>query len=632
MGNAKRDDNYVPTLIAVSNADGVTPVTLYADPTTHRLLVSATAGSLDDLSDVVITSGAQGDILYNNGTNWVNLAAGTNGKFLKTQGAGANPIWDTVSAGAAGSDTHVQFNDGGAALGGDAGFTYNKTTDSATLVGSLTVGVTLLPDANDGAAIGTNLLSFSDLFLASGAVINFNDGDVTLTHGANVLTLAGGDLALGANNLTMTGSLGATGARLTAGWFTDLTVTNAIAGSVTGNAGTVTNATLTTALTVNTGTLTLTANADNTSVLTIGSGAVSVSGTNTGDQTNISGNAATVTVADEAADTTCFPLFATAASGSLSPKTNSNLTFNASTGVITLASAVLTTADINGGTLDSVSIGASTPSTVVGTTITANTGFVPDANDGAYLGVSGTAFSDLFLASGGVIDWNAGASTITHSAGALTIGGSGATTLALGSNSITMTGSLASTGARVTKGWFTDLEVSNDITIGGTALATTYLAKAGGTLSGDITLGENTAIALDPAASADGKYCGITRTGTAGAALAFGDLVYLAAADSRWELADASAASTSGDVLLGICVLAAAGDGSATNILLIGNIRADTAFPTMTISAPQYISETAGDITGTQPTTTDAVIRRVGFAITADELYFNPSNDYVTHT
>lgn len=50
-------------------------------------------------------------------------------------------------------------------------------------------------------------------------------------------------------------------------------------------AGTVTNATFTTALTVNTGTLTLTANAANTSVLTIGAGAVSVSGANTGDQT-----------------------------------------------------------------------------------------------------------------------------------------------------------------------------------------------------------------------------------------------------------------------------------------------------------------------------------------------------------
>jgi len=74
-----------------------------------------------------------------------------------------------------------------------------------------------------------------------------------------------------------------------------LTATNTIIGAISGNAGSVTNATLTTALTVNTGTLTLTGNSDNTSVLTVGAGAVSVSGANTGDQTNISGNAATVT-------------------------------------------------------------------------------------------------------------------------------------------------------------------------------------------------------------------------------------------------------------------------------------------------------------------------------------------------
>lgn len=42
------------------------------------------------------------------------------------------------------------------------------------------------------------------------------------------------------------------------------------------------------------------------------------------------------------------------------------------------------------------------------------------ANDSGALGASGTAFSDLFLASGGVINWNAGNATITHSAGLLT--------------------------------------------------------------------------------------------------------------------------------------------------------------------------------------------------------------------
>lgn len=86
-------------------------------------------------------------------------------------------------------------------------------------------------------------------------------------------------------NLLVTGSLGATGTRLTKGWFTDLQVTNAIAGSITGNAATVTGATFTMALTVNTGTVTLSGNAANTSVLTIGAGAVSITGSNTGDQT-----------------------------------------------------------------------------------------------------------------------------------------------------------------------------------------------------------------------------------------------------------------------------------------------------------------------------------------------------------
>lgn len=44
MANAYRDQNSVPTLIAVSNVDGQTPVRLFADPVTHRLLVDATGG------------------------------------------------------------------------------------------------------------------------------------------------------------------------------------------------------------------------------------------------------------------------------------------------------------------------------------------------------------------------------------------------------------------------------------------------------------------------------------------------------------------------------------------------------------------------------------------------------------
>ena len=45
MAEAKRDNNQVVTLVGVSNSDGVTPVVLWADPTTHRLLVSISGAS-----------------------------------------------------------------------------------------------------------------------------------------------------------------------------------------------------------------------------------------------------------------------------------------------------------------------------------------------------------------------------------------------------------------------------------------------------------------------------------------------------------------------------------------------------------------------------------------------------------
>ena len=58
-----------------------------------------------------------------------------------------------------------------------------------------------------------------------------------------------------------------------------------------------------------------------------------------GVATNLTGTAAgltsgNVTIADESSDTTCFPLFTTAATGGLPPKSGSNLTFNSSTGIL----------------------------------------------------------------------------------------------------------------------------------------------------------------------------------------------------------------------------------------------------------------------------------------------------------
>ena len=77
-------------------------------------------------------------------------------------------------------------------ISGNVTITGNLTVNgTSTLVTDVTIGTNLLPDANDGATIGSATLSFSDLFLASGAVINFANGDVTITHSTNLLAFAG---------------------------------------------------------------------------------------------------------------------------------------------------------------------------------------------------------------------------------------------------------------------------------------------------------------------------------------------------------------------------------------------------------------------------------------------------------
>ena len=56
------------------------------------------------------------------------------------------------------------------------------------------------PVTSDGVSLGTGTNMFSDLFLASGGVINFNNGDVTITHSSNQLDISGGVIVLDASD------------------------------------------------------------------------------------------------------------------------------------------------------------------------------------------------------------------------------------------------------------------------------------------------------------------------------------------------------------------------------------------------------------------------------------------------
>ncbi len=179
-------------------------------------------------------------------------------------------------------------------------------------------------------------------------------------------------------------------------------------------------------------------------------------------------------------------------------------------------------------------------------------------------------------------------------------------------------------------------DASGTVLLSGGALGT----PASGTLtnctglpaSGLVTgiLPENATIGLVTTLSADTKWSGISEVGTAGTtALVYGYVYYLDTATSEWELTNATAAATAINKI-GICIGAAA-HGAAGLLLLWGKIRADDEFPAMTVGAPVYLSAaTPGVVTSTKPTgTTNFVVRCVGFANSADELYFNPSQDYI---
>jgi hypothetical protein len=149
-------------------------------------------------------------------------------------------------------------------------------------------------------------------------------------------------------------------------------------------------------------------------------------------------------------------------------------------------------------------------------------------------------------------------------------------------------------------------------------------------MSGDIQLGE-TDIKLDAALSGDETWSGIVIAGTAGSACTIGDVCFLAS-DGKWDIVDGILDGT--DVgfkaQLGMCVLTASGDTEPIQLLTYGKIRSAT-LPSLTAGAAVYLDDTAGDLVVAQPSTANFAIRIVGYAITAEDLFFNPSDDYVVH-
>lgn len=130
--------------------------------------------NLDDTANTVSLSSSTGVDLMNFGS--INIAIGTDpadsGAIRLANGAVIafeDGTEDTI--------THVN----------DTGFAFTRNVSAATA---------FVPDAADGATLGTAALEFSDLYLADGGVIYFqNDQSVYLTPSAGTLTLTGAMVA-----------------------------------------------------------------------------------------------------------------------------------------------------------------------------------------------------------------------------------------------------------------------------------------------------------------------------------------------------------------------------------------------------------------------------------------------------
>lgn len=100
----------------------------------------------------------KGDIVVFNGSEAVRLPVGSDTQVLTVDSSTSTGLkWAAPSGGSGtpgGSDTQVQFNDGGS-FGGDSGFTWNKTTDTLTVGAGAGIVVThsIKSDASDGLLV-----------------------------------------------------------------------------------------------------------------------------------------------------------------------------------------------------------------------------------------------------------------------------------------------------------------------------------------------------------------------------------------------------------------------------------------------------------------------------------------------
>jgi len=191
MAQAKRDQNNVPTLLAVSSVDGSTPVVVYADPVTHRLLTDTAAGSGTVTSVSVVTAnGFAGSVATATTTPAITLSTTITG-ILKGNGT-------AISAATAGTDYQAPITLTTTGSSGVATFVAN--TLNIPNYGSATTNITI------GSSTITSGTNTRILYDNSGVVGEYSVIPVSL-GGTNATSAS----ITAFNNITGYTAAGATG-------------------------------------------------------------------------------------------------------------------------------------------------------------------------------------------------------------------------------------------------------------------------------------------------------------------------------------------------------------------------------------------------------------------------------------